>query len=153
MSEEVVPEWLEDATTEVESICAVIAHWKPVEQMMAMPAAPKPLLMHHAQQLYDMGLRFHADEAVLFKVKNEKTGGPDFVSAAEKSEADMISDEQAQDEARDLLSKLNPGLLDDLESLSPEERENRKDSMQETVVKAMAELVQLREQFGITVKE
>lgn len=150
MSDEKTPEWLEDANGEVEEICALIAHWRPVEQMMPMPSAPKPLLMHHARQLHEMGLRFHPELAVLHKVKNRKTGQPDFLSGDQKSEAEAMNEEQAQQEARDLLEQFNPELLRDLQGLSEDEKRERLDSMHGDAVQAMAQMVQLREQFGVT---
>lgn len=99
-----------------------LSNWPGVEKSQPYPAAPAPLLPYHSQLLWDLGFRCHPELAVIKKVPGPKHL-PVFIGVDEPDPEP--EDTQAEEaDLKALLNRVDPDLVRNLASLSPEEREN-----------------------------
>lgn len=143
-----VPRFVEDADLEdpQQHLSWVFADWPKVGKSQPYPSAPKPLLPHHSELAYKLGLRYHPELAELVKTV-DKDGQIVFVSPAEADE--LRSARPAPEvEVKDLLAKVNPDLASSLGGLSEPERAEKLSEFEDRLKDSLDTLAKVRDMLG-----
>lgn len=121
-----VPGYVDEADLDDprEHLVWAINSWPAVEKSQPYPAAPNPLLPHHAENLYNLGLRYHPELATHKKVRGKDgmpkvvpVGAPDPVEVEASMEGSGLPGE-----ALALLGQIDPAMAEEIRNMPPDQR-------------------------------
>lgn len=144
-----VPNFVSDANLDdPKQHCAwAICYWPGVGKSQPYPAAPRPLIPHHSELLYDLGFRYHPELATKKKVVTEK-GDVAFISV---DEPDPVAPDvvDASTEALALLGQIDPELATRVATMDESERAAAIEAHKGEFGAAMESLQKIRDGFGV----
>lgn len=128
--------------------CAwAISFWPGVGKSQPYPAAPRPLLPHHSELLYDLGFRYHPELATRKKVVDEK-GTIQFIPVDEPDPVAPVVEESST-EALALLGQIDQELAARVATMDESERELLMAEYKGSFGEALTALQKLRDGFGV----